>query len=559
MPADESRSATTAGPGGGPDPDDRSLVQAGGSVALATVVSRLTGFLRTVVLVATIGLSLVNSSYTVANTLPVSLYQLLLGGVLSGVVVPVLVRAARDDGDGGDGFARLLLSIGAVGLAAATALATVGAPLLVPLYVSAGDRSDPELAVTFAYLLLPQIFGYGMGALIGAMLNTRGVFGPAAWAPVLNNVVVLAALAVYWLLPPAGAGDAGRIGPEGIGTGQLLVLGLGTTAGVVAQAVVLVVALRRTGFRWRWRWTWDRRLSAFAGSAAWVLAYVLVGQVGLAVTNRVASAADEGAIAVYANAWLLLQVPYGVLGVSLLTVLMPRMSAAAAAGRHDRVVDDLALGTRLSVITLLPVAVGFTAFGPALGVALFSWGRSGVAAATVLGDTVAASAFGLLPLAVVMLQLRVFYALDDARTPTMIMLVMTAFRVPAALLTPQVLPAERVVLGLAAVNAFAFGVGAVVGGVWLRVRLGPLHTRATLGVVARTGVSAALAVAAVLAVDRLLGAAGPAVTAWRTLAIAGVVGTAVCLTAMWALRVPFTQFLPGARSGRRRSGRILHR
>jgi putative peptidoglycan lipid II flippase len=279
--------------------------------------------------------------------------------------------------------------------------------------------------------------------------------------------------------------------------------------------------------------------AAFAGSAAWVLAYVLVGQVGLAVTNRVASAADEGAIAVYANAWLLLQVPYGVLGVSLLTVLMPRMSAAAAAGRVDRVVDDLALGTRLSVITLLPVAVGLTAFGPALGVALFSWGRSGVAAATVLGETVAASAFGLLPLAVVMLQLRVFYALDDARTPTMIMLGMTAFRVPAALLTPQVLPAERVVLGLAAVNAFAFGVGAVVGWLWLRVRLGPLHTRATLGVVARTGAASALAVAAVLAVDRLLGAAGPAVTAWRTLAVAGVLGTAVCLVAMWALRVPF--------------------
>jgi putative peptidoglycan lipid II flippase len=541
LPADDGRAPPAAGPGS--DLDDRSLVRAGGSVALATLVSRLTGFLRTVALVATIGLALVNSSYTVANTLPVSVYQLLLGGVLSSVVVPVLVRAARDDADGGDGFSRLLLTLGAVGLAAATALATVGAPVLVGLYVSTGDAFDPELAVAFAYLLLPQIFGYGMGALIGAMLNTRGLFGPAAWAPVLNNAVVLAALAVYWSLPaPAGGAAGDTVG--GIGAAQLLVLGLGTTAGVAAQALVLVVALRRTGFRWRWRWAWDRRLTAFAGAAAWVLAYVLVGQVGLAVTNRVASAADEGAIAVYANAWLLLQVPYGVLGVALLTVLMPRMSAAAAAGRVDRVVDDLALGTRLSMIALLPVAVGLTAFGPAVGVALFSWGRSGVDAATVLGQTVAASAFGLLPLAVVMLQLRVFYALDDARTPTLIMVVMTAFRVPAALLVPSVLPAERVVLGLAAVNAAAFGVGAVVGWVWLRVRLGPLRTRATLGVVARAGVSAALAVAAVLAVDRVLpvgvlAAAGPAVPAWRTLALAGVVGTAVYAAGIRVLRVPF--------------------
>jgi putative peptidoglycan lipid II flippase len=167
-----------------------------------------------------------------------------------------------------------------------------------------------------------------------------------------------------------------------------------------------------------------------------------------------------------------------------------------------------------------------------------------VDAATVLGQAVAASAFGLLPLAVVMLQLRVFYALDDARTPTLIMVVMTAFRVPAALLVPSVLPAERVVLGLAAVNAAAFGVGAVVGWVWLRVRLGPLRTRATLGVVARAGVSAALAVAAVLAVDRVLpvgvlAAAGPAVPAWRTLALAGVVGTAVYAAGIRVLRVPF--------------------
>ncbi len=550
MPADDGRAPPVAGPGS--DLDDRSLVRAGGSVALATLVSRLTGFLRTVALVATIGLALVNSSYTVANTLPVSVYQLLLGGVLSSVVVPVLVRAARDDADGGDGFSHLLLTLGAVGLAAATALATVGAPVLVGLYVSTGDAFDPELAVAFAYLLLPQIFGYGMGALIGAMLNTRGLFGPAAWAPVLNNAVVLAALAVYWSLPaPAGGAAGDTVG--GIGAAQLLVLGLGTTAGVAAQALVLVVALRRTGFRWRWRWAWDRRLTAFAGAAAWVLAYVLVGQVGLAVTNRVASAADEGAIAVYANAWLLLQVPYGVLGVSLLTVLMPRMSAAAAAGRVDRVVDDLALGTRLSVVALLPVAVGLTAFGPALGVALFSWGRSGVDAAAVLGETVAASAFGLLPLAVVMLQLRVFYALDDARTPTLVMLVMTAFRVPAVLLTPQVLPAERVVLGLAAANAAAFGVGAVVGGVWLRRRLGPLRTRSALGVGVRTGVSAAAAVAAAVAVDGVvdgavdgvLGAAGPVAAAWRTLAVAAVVGTAVHLAGMRVLRVPFPHRGPG--------------
>jgi len=373
-----------------------------------------------------------------------------------------------------------------------------------------------------------------MGALFAAILNTRRVFGPPAWAPVLNNVVVLGALGLFWLLPR----PADQIG---IGTAQLLVLGLGTTAGVAAQAGVLLVALRRSGFRWRWRWRWDRRLTRFAGLAAWVVAYVLVGQVGLAVTNRVASAADEGAIAIYANAWLLLQVPYGVLGVSLLTVLMPRMSAAAAAGRTDRVVDDLALGARLSSVALLPVSVGLTAFGPALGVALFSVGRSGVEAGALLGEAVAVSAFGLLPLAVVMLQMRAFYALADARAPTVIMVVMTAVRVPLALLAPTVLPAERVVLGLAAVNGIAFGVGALAGFLWLRTRLGPLQTRRVVSTLLRTGLAALVAVAvaevAVTALDVLFVGPGPLGVAWRTLLVGGAVSVVVLLAGLRVLHV----------------------
>lgn len=523
------------GPAGEPAVDadrDRALVRGGGAVALATLVSRLTGFVRALALAATIGLGLVNSSYTVANTLPTSVYQLLLGGVLTSVLVPTLVRAVREDGDGGDGFAQRLLCVCAVGLAAATLLATLAAPALVGLYLSDRDPAGTDLAVAFAHLLLPQIFGYGMGALFGALLNTRGVFGPAAWAPVGNNVVGLVALGVYWLLPRP---------PTGISTVQLLVLGIGTTLGIVAQAAVLLVALRRSGFRWRWRWGWDARLSRFARLAAWVVAYVLISQVGLAVTNRVGSAADERAIAIYANAWLLLQVPYGVLGVSLLTVLLPRMSAAAAADRIDRVVDDLGLGTRLSAVLLLPVSVAFTVFGPALGVALFSAGRTGTGAAALLGETLAVSAFGLLPLAAVMLQLRTFYALDDARTPTLIMVVMTAVKVPTALLVPALLPPERVVLGLAVVNSAVFVLGAAVGWARLRVRLGPLPGGPVLSTILRTGVAAAAAatVAAlvVAALDRQVPAIDPIGLAWRTLLVGGAVGAVLLPVGLWVLRV----------------------
>ncbi len=503
---------------------------------MATLVSRLTGFLSKVALAATLGLGLVNSSYTVANTLPNIVYELLLGGVLTSIVVPVLVRAAREDRDGGEIFTQQLLTVSAVVLALATVVAVAAAPLLVRIYLSPGNKTDPHLATTFGYLLLPEIFFYGVGALFGAVLNARGVFGPPAWAPVVNNVVVLAALGGYWFLPHgSGATDT-----AGVGTAQLLVLGLGTTLGIVVQAVVMVPAMRRLDLRWRWGW--DRRLSEFGGLAAWVVGYVLVSQLGYVVVNRVASAADRSGIAIYSYAWNLFQVPYGVLGVSLLTVLMPRMSAAAAAGRVDQVVADLSLGSRLSAVALLPVTALMTAFGGTIGVALFSLGHSDLSDSTRLGAAVAVSAFGLLPYAVVLLQLRVFYALTDARTPTLIMVIMTVLKVPLCYACALVLPDDQVVLGLSFVNSLTFVVGAVIGELWLRARLGRLGSARMLRTVVLTALASVLAalvaVIAATLLRQLLGSAvGVVGQAWLTLLVGVAVGGAVLLAAMRLLQV----------------------
>jgi putative peptidoglycan lipid II flippase len=512
--------------------DDKALVKASGGMAVATLVSRLTGFLRTLGLTAIVGLNLVGSAFNVANTLPNIIFELLLGGVLTSVVIPVLVQAAKEDGDDGEGFAQKLLSGASVGLALATGIAVIGAPLLIRPYLDPG--TDLELATDFAYLLLPQIFFYGMGALFGAILNSRANFGPAAWAPVLNNVVALIALGIYAFLPS----------PEvGISTTQLLVLGIGSTLGIVVQAGVMLPAMRRVGFRWKWRFGWDQRLSAFGGLAAWVVGYVLVSQVGLAAILRVASGSSDGGPAVYSYAWLLIQVPYGVLGVSLLTALMPRMSAAAANGRLDQVVSDLSLGTRLSTVTLLPMSALLTVFGSQLGIALFSIGRSGPEGAASLGGAMAASAFGLVPMAVVMLQMRVFYAMNDARTPTLIMVVITAIKVPMAYLCPVLLPPEQVVLGLAAVNAFGFVVGLVVGNIWLRVRIGHLDTRRVLRTFVLTLlaslVAVLIAVLCVTLLERLVGGGVSLVLrSWLVLVIGSSVFLVVVAVAMRVLKVP---------------------
>jgi putative peptidoglycan lipid II flippase len=515
-----------------------SLARASGSMAVATLVSRLTGLGSKLLLAYVIGLGVLNDSYTVANTLPNIVYELLLGGVLTSVVVPVLVRAQKEDADGGLGYTQRLVTVAGVVLAAATVLAVLAAPLITRLYLDdSTGQANPALATAFAYLLLPEIIFYGLGALFAAILNARGVFGPPAWAPVLNNLVVIATLGVYTVVP----GEI-SLNPVQMGNAKLLVLGIGTTLGIAVQAVVLLPALLRSGFTFRWRLGWDARLSAFGGMALWVVGYVLVSQVGYVVTTRVASAASAGSVATYSYAWLLLQVPYGVLGVSLLTAIMPRMSRSAADGDVPKVVADLSLGSRVSAVMLVPFSALLTVLGTATGVALFSLGSSSVDAAGRLGDTLAVSAFGLLPFAVVMLQLRVFYALHDARTPTLINVVMIAVKVPLMLACPLVLAPERVVLGLAVVNSVSFVVGAIVGEVWLWIRLGRLETTRVLATVARTAVAGLAVAVAVLALeaalDALLADAVGAVTqAWILLLLGGAVGAVVALAAMALLRV----------------------
>ena len=509
-------------------PAGPSLGRASGMMAIASLVSRITGFLRQIALVAVLGVTVLNDSYTVSNTLPNIVYELLIGGVLSSVLIPLLVRSQAEDADGGEIYIRRLLTLAGTALLITTALAVGSAPLLTRLYISDGtSTADPELATTLAYLLLPQIFFYGIGAVLGSVLNSRGAFGAFAWAPVLNNVVVLTMLGLYLLLP------------EGA---RLLVLGLGTTLGIVAQTAVLLPAIHRTGFRYRPVWGWDARLSAARKLAGWAVLYVLIGQVGYIVTTRIASGSAEGAVTVYSNAWLLLQVPYGVLGVSLLTALMPRMSRAAAAGRFGDVISDVSLGSRLCAVFLIPVSAVFTAFGPELGVALFGLREANLDGARMLGAALAVSAFGLAPFAVTLLQMRVFYAMTDSRTPTAVQLFTVVVKVALMLGCAAVLEPRSVVLGLAAANSLSFAAGAVLGQVLLRRRLGRLPSRAILSTGLRTLVTAAtgaLAARVVLALLDLepMAAFSPLARAWIALFVAVVVGGPLMLLLMQVLRV----------------------
>jgi putative peptidoglycan lipid II flippase len=371
-------------------------------MALATLVSRITGFIRIVLLAALLGAAL-SSSFTVANQLPNLIAALVLEATFTAIFVPVLARAERDDPDGGAAFVRRLVTLATTILLLATVLSVAAAPLLVRLMLGDDPKVNEPLTIAFAYLLLPQVIFYGLTSVFMAILNNRNVFGPPAWAPVVNNVVAIATLGLFLLVPGELSLD-----PVQMGTAKLLVLGVGTTLGVVAQAAVLLIAIRRERISLRPLWGIDDRLKRFGTMAAAMVLYVLISQVGLVVGNQIASTAAASGPAIYNYTWLVLQLPFGMIGVTILTVVMPRLSRNAAANDNPAVLADLSLATRLTMVTLIPVVAFMTVAGPAIGSALFAYGKFGEVDANYLGIAIALSSFTLIPYALVLLQLRVF-------------------------------------------------------------------------------------------------------------------------------------------------------
>ena len=473
-------------------------------MAFATLVSRLTGFARIVLLAAILGAAL-TSAFSVANQLPNQIAALVLEATFTAIFVPVLARAEQDDADGGAAFVRRLATLTTTLLLVTTLLSVAAAPLLVRLMLGRHPQVNEPLTTAFAYLLLPQVIFYGLSSVYMAILNTRNVFGPPAWAPVVNNVVAIATLGVYLAVPGQLSVD-----PVRMGNTKLLVLGIGTTLGVAAQTGVLLVAIRRQRISLRPLWGIDERLKRFGAMAAAMVFYVLISQLGFVVGNQIASSAAASGPAIYNYTWLVLQLPFGMIGVTVLTVVMPRLSRNAAADDIRAVLADLSLATRLTMITLIPTVAFMTVGGPAIGSALFAYGHFGEVDAGYLGAAIALSAFTLIPYAVVLLQLRVFYARQQPWTPILIIVVITTVKVVASVLAPHITDNRELVAGyLGMANGLGFLAGSIIGYFLLRNMLRPPNGHLVGAAEVRTilvAVAASLSAGMVAhAADRLLG------------------------------------------------------
>jgi putative peptidoglycan lipid II flippase len=483
---------------------DAAVVSRSWGMAFATLISRITGFIRIVLLAAILGAAL-SSAFSVANQMPNMIAALVLEATFTAIFVPVLARAERDDSDGGAAFVRRLVTLATAVLLAVTVAAVAFAPQLVRLMLGVDPQVNQPLTTAFAFLLLPQVLFYGLSSVFMAILNTRNVFGPPAWAPVLNNVVAIAALGLYLIVPGALSVD-----PVEMGNAKLLVLGVGTTLGVAAQAAVLLVSIRKHRISLRPLWGIDDRLKQFGAMAAAMMLYVLISQIGFVVSSQVASTAAASGPAIYNYTWMVLMLPFGMIGVTILTVVMPRLSRNAAAGDTSAVLADLSLGTRLQLVTLIPIVAFMTVAGPAIGSALFAYGKFGSVDANYLGMAITLSSFTLIPYALVLLQLRVFYARQQPWTPILIIIAITATKILLSLLAPHLTDDPQLVAGyLGAANGLGFLAGAVLGHLLLRRSLRPPDGRLVDAAVSRTVLltTAASVLAAVAGegVDRFLG------------------------------------------------------
>ncbi|MER7755978.1 murein biosynthesis integral membrane protein MurJ [Kitasatospora sp. NPDC097643] len=552
--------APAAGGGGG---KVASLLNSSAIMAAGTLVSRGTGFLRTMVIAGGIGIAVMGDSYNAANTLPTLLYILIGGGALNAVFVPQLVRSMKNDEDGGTAYASRLLTLVMVGLGGVVFLAVIAAPLLVQLiaHPMMANPARADTTVALARYCLPTIFFMGIHVVMGQILNARGRFGAMMWTPVLNNIVVIFTFGAYiWVF---GGYNATQVTPENISPEGVRLLGIGTLIGLVVQSLAMIPYLRAADFHYRPRFDWrGHGLGKAARLAKWTFLFVLANQAGYLVITQLATAAGDAAekaghqgvgLSAFSNALLIWQLPQAVITVSIMSAVLPRLSRAAADEDAGAVRDDLSYGLRTTAVAVVPGAFLFLALGPAIGRSIYAVGGGTTALnnATNLGLMLSAFALGLIPYSAQYVMLRGFYAYEDTRTPFTNTVWVAACQAGFSLVCWFALPAEWTVTGMAFGYGLAYAIGVMVAVPKLKKKIGGLDTKRIGKTYSRLAAAcvpaAAVGLGVSLAVQRVLDGWAGSVLA---LVVAGALQLAVFVFIAKRLRIEELNAMLGMVRGR---------
>ena len=474
------------------------LYRASGIMALGTIISRITGFVRGILIVAVLGTTLLADTYNVANTMPNILYNLLVGGALTAIFIPQLVRSF-DHEDGGDDFASRLITTISLILLVLVSLGMFFAPALVRLYApeffTDGFEKEQEIAIAFTRYCLPQIFFLGLFTMLGQVANARGSFGPLMWAPIANNIVGIALFGGFLLFSPG-------IDISSITSNQVALLGWGTTFSVVVQALVLVPVMKKLGVSIKPKLGVSGLGKSF-NLAGWTLVYVLISQLGYLVTVNVATSAavrsaQEGietgvGYTPYTFAYFVMLLPYSIVTISIVTAILPHISKLALDGQRDEVKAQLIRAIRLVGVITVPSAVAFLFFGPLITQSIFV-GISNEDS-RYIGYVLSALSFGLVAFSINLILIRGFNAFEDTRTQVASILVINIVSVAMSYFFLSFVKTQWVTIGLGVAFSVSYLVGLFVTLGLLKKHVGKLAISEFLGQHLRLLIASVLAMA----------------------------------------------------------------
>ena len=438
------------------------LFRASGIMAIGTILSRITGFFRAILAVAVLGTALLADSYNVANTMPNILYNLLVGGALTAIFVPQLVRSFSDE-DGGHGFAsRLVTTISGI-LLLLVIVGVIFAPALVRLYApefsTSGFEKEFSIAVAFTRYCLPQIFFLGLFTMLGQVANARGSFAPLMWAPIANNLVVIVIFAGVLVMQQT-------LSVENITDGQVQLLGWGTTLGIIVQALILIPVVKRSGIRLRPIFGVAGLGKSFS-LAGWTLVYVLISQIGYLITVNVAtSAAVRSAQAgittgvgftPFTSAYYIMLLPYSIVTISIVTALLPHLSKLAIEKNVEEVKKQLVRAIRMCGVVTVPSSISLLLFGSLMTEVLY-FGIS-LEDSRYIGYVLSALSLGLVAFSINLILIRGFNAFEDTKTQVLSILIINIISSALSYFFLEILKSDQVTIGL----GLAFAVSYIIG------------------------------------------------------------------------------------------------